>query len=132
MSNTLDTITIANNCVCSDAEIETCYGECYDDAKENLRHLLNTWQEMNTSTDTIRIDGEKMGWQRLDGYAIVEVIGRPNTPAMDKLTDTLLETLRLNGDWTLVFKLSHDGHLSAVRYSHDEPTGAGFSVVFMS
>jgi hypothetical protein len=87
---------------------------------------------MNTSTDTIRIDGEKMGWQRLDGYAIVEVIGRPNTPAMENLTDILLETLRLNGDWTLVFKLSHEGRLSAVRYSHDEPTGAGFSVVFMS
>jgi hypothetical protein len=51
-----------------------------------------------------------MGWNRLDGYAITTVDKIPNA-------------LYINGEFRIVFSLEGD-NLSAVRYSHDEPTGS--------
>jgi hypothetical protein len=127
MSNTLDTVILTNNCTCADEETESgieCYGYCYEDSMNILSMVLKNWREMNSdATDALRIEGEMMTWERLSGYAIVDVSG--------DLTDALVNALRLNGDYTLVFKVSHEGNLSVVRYSHDEPTGAGFSVNFV-
>jgi hypothetical protein len=53
-----------------------------------------------------------MGWLRQEAWTVTDV-------------NSLVDSVRLNGDFTLNFTL--DGvHLSAVRYSHDEPTGAPF------
>lgn len=127
MSNTLDTVILTNECTCMDGEeiASSCYGDCYDQTLDILSMVLKNWREMNShkASDEVRIDGEKMTWQRLSGHAVVDV--------SDDLTEALVSALRINGDWTLVFKVSHEGHLSVVRYSHDEPTGAGFSIGFV-
>lgn len=124
MTNVLESATITNNCVCiaEDGENVTCYGECYEDSFFQLNELIEQWVELNKhkATDTVAIHGERMGWQGLYGLALVEV--------SDDLTEDIRAALQLDrADWTLVFKLSEEGALSAVRYSHDEPTGAGFS-----
>lgn len=129
MSNTHKSVVLTTNCTCPQEEIENgveCYGFCFEETYSILENLIEEWREMNShkASDEVRIDGEKMTWQRLDGHAIVDV--------SKGLTDAIIGTLSLKGgDWTLVFKLSEDGHLSTVRYSHDEPTGAGFSIGFV-
>lgn len=129
MTNILDTVVLTNNCTCvneySGVEVTDCYGECYDETLDILSMVLNNWEEMNShkASRELRIDGEKVTWQRLSALYFVTV--------ERDLTDTLVSALSLKGDWTLVFKVSEDGHLSVVRYSHDEPTGAGFSIGFV-
>jgi len=127
VSNTLESVTLTNNCTCSEEENTeiTCYGECYEDAYQMLDSVLDNWQDANKdkATDEVRIDGELIGWQRVSGYKTLEM--------SNNFTKDLVESLTFNGDWTLVFKLTHEGHLSVVRYSHDEPTGAGFSLGFV-
>lgn len=116
MSNTLDTLVLHNG---FDTQDE------YDETLDVLASILENWRDLNShkATDYLRIDGEQIGWQRLSGHLEVEV--------ETDLADTIVNALRINGDWTLVFKVSHDGHLSVVRYTHDEPTGAGFSIGFI-
>jgi hypothetical protein len=116
MSNTLDTLVIHNS---FDTQDE------YDETLDVLGLILDNWRDLNShkASDNLRIDGEKIGWERLSGYKEVEV--------ETDLADAIVDALRINGDWTLVFKVSHDGHLSVVRYTHDEPTGAGFSIGFI-
>jgi hypothetical protein len=54
-----------------------------------------------------------MTWEKFSGEAVVPF-------------DKVLDTLKINGDFTLLFK-QEGTVLTATRSSHDEPTGAGFT-----
>lgn len=127
----VETYVITNNCICEEYDDETgeslldeqgypvmsqeCFG-CYEDALANLEYCaINTWVEANGYNEDTELvaRGTGLSWRRLSGYA-------NTTPK------TIVETLSLNGDWTLRFTLADNGKtLSVVRYSHDEPTGTG-------
>ena len=106
-------IELDNSCQCSDDDgnlLTDCYG-CFDDTLTIVDEMVGQWVE-NIGFDgtSIRVDGSGMGWNRLNGYAITTVDKIPNA-------------LYINGEFRIVFSLEGD-NLSAVRYSHDEPTGS--------
>ena len=106
-------IELDNSCQCSDDDgnlLTDCYG-CFDDTLTIVDEMIGQWVE-NIGFDgtSIKVDGSGMGWDRLDGYAITTVDKIPNA-------------LYINGEFRIVFSLEGES-LSAVRYSHDEPTGS--------
>lgn len=115
---------IGSDCICEDYNEDTdtstpsteCFG-CWQDEAENFKYeILKPWlAENGWDTDTaVRIEASNLGWLRQRGYK--------ETTAGD-----VLESLTLNGDFTLRFEL--DGKtLTCVRSSHDE-LGAMFEVV---
>jgi hypothetical protein len=109
-------VVLESDCVCADEDgpdYGECFG-CYDDAKENLKHLINAWVDaQGKEFSEVRIDGTGMGWQRQSGYAHTDI-------------DDLAHALALRGDFRIVFTLEN-GELTATRSSHDEPTGAHFT-----
>jgi hypothetical protein len=127
----VETYVITNNCICEEYDEETgeslldehgypvmsqeCFG-CYKDALDSLEYgVINPWLEANGYDEDTELvaRGTGLSWRRLSGYA-------NTTPK------TMVETLSLDGDWTLRFTLADSGKtLSVVRYSHDEPTGTG-------
>lgn len=131
LSTEVETYEITNNCICEEYDEETgeskldeqgypvmsqeCFG-CYEDALANVKYeVINPWLEANGYDEYTELVayGTGLTWQRLSGYA-------NTTP------NKIVETLSLNGDWTLRFTLADNGKtLSVVRYSHDEPTGTG-------
>ena len=113
-------VEVTNTCTCEEedgTEAEWCFG-CYEDALSMLSDTLKNWVKANGKpSTTIRIDGSLMGWQRLDGYAIKDLEDLPHA-------------LEINGDYRIEYRL--DGKdLTAIRYSHDEPTGASFQFSFV-
>ena len=119
--------TLNTDCTCTywDDEIEdyleaeSCFGECYQEQLDDVKNfILASWQYANKILEAQPVDikGHAMGWMRLDGYATVPV-------------ENILDALAINGDYKLHFILSNDySELSVIRYSHDEPTGASFTV----
>lgn len=112
---------LSTDCTCEvyDEETDTSSpsdycGGCWDDEVANLREcIIRPWVRANGwEMDTpIKVNGSRMTWQSIGGYAYT-------TP------ERLVNTLSLNGDFTLRFTL--DGNtLTVVRSSHDE-LGAGF------
>lgn len=121
---TLDkqTVELDNSCTCTEEDgsyADYCFG-CWDDSKELYAEMLEDWKKAVSFSDeqVVRIDGRAMTWLRRDGYAIVDA-------------DRVLDALTINSDFRLVFTL--DGaELTCIRYSHDEPTGASFSLSAMT
>jgi hypothetical protein len=120
---------VSTNCECSFTDEEGneipevspdyCNG-CGDWMLEGALELIEEWLERNDYPDAVIIQGVAIGWQRRAGYALIREAG-------DKIPAAILEKLTLNGDFTLELKLKGKaGH--AVRYSHDEPTGASFEL----
>lgn len=109
-------VVLESDCVCA-GEDGPDYGECfgcYDDAKDNLKYLINAWADaQGKEFSEVRIDGTGMGWQRQNGYAHTGL-------------DEIAYALALRGDFRIVFTLEN-GNLIATRSSHDEPTGAHFT-----
>lgn len=91
-----------------------CYGDCYNDSKEEALRLVTEWSDTHKIDEWI-IRGNNMGWTRASG----------NTEPIGGLEETF-DALTLNGDYRLVFTLLNDS-LRVTRYSHDEPTGASFT-----
>jgi hypothetical protein len=118
---------LTNSCRCEDWDEETdtyspsnsCWG-CFEDDLANFEvEMLKPWMNANGyDEDTALVArGTGMTWQRLSGYAYL-------TPKQ------IVEKLAINGEWTLRFSLTDGAKtLTAVRYSHDEPTGTG-KIVF--
>jgi hypothetical protein len=113
-----ETIGISSSCECVDLDgnpEDNCWG-CYDDAEENLHHLIINWLGENDvpSDASILVSGTNMNWDRVSGYA--------NCNA-----NTILDVLKLErSDYRLEFY--QDGkELTAKRWSHDEPMGASFT-----
>jgi hypothetical protein len=119
--------TLTTNCQCMDEDPETgedreaegCHG-CDEWQLEDANWLLAEWLERNDYPDAVLIQGVAMGWRRLSGYALVRQAG-------DKIAAATLDKLMLNGDFTIELKLRGKA-CHAVRYSHDEPTGASFEL----
>lgn len=123
VSTEFETYEITNSCTCENYDEDTdtyspsnnCWG-CYEDELSNLWfEIIKPWADANGFDEDTELiaRGTGMTWQRLSGYA-------RTTPK------TIVDTLSLNGDWTLQFTLSNGAQtLTAIRYSHDEPTGTG-------
>ena len=87
--------------------------------REDARMELDDIFEASDMTH-FRIDGESMGWTKAKGYKVIPY-------------DKVAEALFLDGDFRIVFTFL-DGILTkapvkAIRYSHDEPVGASFTIV---
>ena len=115
---------ITSNCTCESLDendnpipAEICWGDCYDIALDNLDEIIKPWLSRNDLdlSSELQVKGRNMGWTRASGTAF--------TTAED-----LIDTLTFDGDWRLVFTLDSNYNLSVVRYSHDEPTGASFTI----
>jgi len=114
---------VTTDCKCTDENEQPitgdCWGWCIQFAEEDVAFLIEEWLERNQVTNdpdevTVLITTEAMNWNNVSAHAISKA-------------DTLIEKLRINGDYRLRFKLQRT-ELSIVRYSHDEPTGALFTV----
>lgn len=89
-------------------ELDNCAEEWeYTDAREEMEVAFE-----GIGADYVFIEGKGMGWTRASGYIVV-----PAGKAVD--------ALGLNGEYRIVLTVGET--LSAVRYSHDEPTGASFT-----
>lgn len=96
-----------------------CNG-CGEWMTEGALELIEEWLERNDYPSAVMIQGAAMGWQRRSGYALIRATG-------DKIARETLNKLMLNGDFTIELKLTGRA-CHAVRYSHDEPTGASFEL----
>ena len=112
------TITISSNCSCEGGYDEGCMGEvCYVPLKEDFEEsIFPEFLTRNGKPKYVKIIGQNMGWMRTSGYKIVEADA-----------SKVFESLLINGEWTLRISLA-GRNLLITRSSHDEPTGAGFSV----
>jgi hypothetical protein len=125
MNQTNLSFDLTNACSCESLDendnpipTEYCWGDCYDIALEHLvEQVIEPWQNYHElgSTSELQVKGSRMGWTRASGTAFTDV-------------ETLLDTLTFDGEWRLVFTLDSKHDLSVVRYSHDEPTGASFTI----
>ena len=99
--------------VCADY----CMGTCYEYKHENWESdLLPEWLAKVGNPDYLKIEGKAMGWQRREGWAVI--------PADWK---SLYGALAINGEYTLRMKIDGSA-FTVVRSSHDEPTGATFTI----
>ena len=94
-----------------------CDGTCWEDSTYQGEEMLAEYLAANEDTKRLRIEGRRMGWRNISGWADI----RSNW-------DALLNALRIDGDYTLRLEIDGDGIFTARRYSHDEPTGASFSI----
>lgn len=118
--------TLYSHCTCMkyDEELEEyteeysdyCYG-CWDDSVYDFNeNILYPWYAANNYHDNtpIRIISPNIGWMRQSAYK-------------DTYAKDILDSLTLNGEFTLRFTLTGD-KLECVRSSHDE-MGALFAFV---
>ena len=109
------TAGVTTDCLCEneDGTPQEYCDNCYEWQKEDVFTLLGEWQLLNgvTEDDVIVIVGEGMGWQRLTGSKVTDILN-------------LDSALSLNGDFRIEWYLE-DETLTARRWSHDEPTGTG-------
>jgi hypothetical protein len=118
---------VSTNCECIDEDPETgeespamnCQG-CGEWMTEGALELIKEWLARNDYPDAVMIQGVAIGWQRRAGYALIREAG-------DKIAAATLDKLMLNSDFTIELKLTGKA-CHAVRYSHDEPTGASFEL----
>ena len=110
------TVEVSNSCDCE----PYCDSECYETSYIYLKEVFSDWTDLHeangTSTDYVRVTGKGMTWQRLEGHIVID-------------SNEVLRVLQINGDYRIEF--IRDGlEMTAVRYSHDEPTGASFTFEF--
>jgi hypothetical protein len=107
---------------CDECQVEGvmsdyCQDVCYDYKHENWRtDFFPTWLKLVGEPEHLLIQGRSMGWQRLNGVA-----------TLDATWTDLFRALSINGEYTLRMKLEGE-NFTVVRSSHDEPTGAHFSI----
>jgi hypothetical protein len=121
-TNTIYESEMTTDCTCIDENgyqrPNDCWGWCYQDAEQDVAYLIEEWVERSdTATDTVRIESNRMNWDGVSGYAVVDI-------------DKLINTVKINAEYRLRFKLERN-NLTIVRYSHDEPMGALFTVNFV-
>lgn len=108
------TASVTTECICheEDGIDEVCFGDCYEMQKEDVSYLISKWQELHSITedDTILVIGKGMGWQSLSGWKETNIL-------------KLDGALALDGDFRIEWSLE-ENHLTARRWSHDEPTGS--------
>ncbi len=124
--NTLKTesqnATYTTNCECVDYDEETgtespaqwCQDYCHEDSRQLCLELISDWLRINSNPQAVKITGKNITWERLNGYALV-------------MPQDILNALIINGEFTITLTLDGD-KLTARRSSHDEPTGASFTI----
>lgn len=111
----INTVEISSHCECTTYDGDPsneCFG-CYEDAKENLHHLIINWLGENNAPSgaAVLIQGNGMNWNNDSGYAECNA-------------NTILDTIELKrSDYRIEFYQDKD-NLTARRWSHDEPTGS--------
>ena len=94
-----------------------CDGACYEYKLEDLEeYLLPAFITAHNEPEYLRIEGKRMGWQARTGYKVIKATHKE-----------LWDALTFSGDWSLHYKLEGNS-LTITRYSHDEPTGASFTI----
>ena len=94
-----------------------CDGACYEYKLEDLEeYLLPAFITAHNEPEYLRIEGTRMGWQARRGYKVIKATHKE-----------LWDALTFSGDWSLNYKLEGNS-LTITRYSHDEPTGASFTI----
>lgn len=112
-------IELDSSCTCTDDYGQwagECFG-CWQDNVEIFNEMFSEWKQVvgyDNNTNVVWIAGTAMGWERRSGHAVVGA-------------ERVLDALNLNGDYRLVFTFDNES-LTCVRYSHDEPTGASFTL----
>jgi hypothetical protein len=109
------TVELKSDCTCTneDGTPSTDCFDCWQDSVWLFKDLMNTWRKtVGVDWNTVRITGRNMNWDKVSGEAVVSF-------------DKVLDTLKINGDFTLRFK-QEGTVLTATRSSHDEYC-AGFS-----
>lgn len=83
----------------------------YEDAEGEMKFAFE-----RLGADNLFIQAEGMGWTRASAYIVVPV-------------SRAVDALKLNGEYRVVLTVNDEDatDLRAVRYSHDEPTGASFT-----
>lgn len=112
------TATVTTQCTCEYYDPDTdgyeptsdCYGDCYDMAWEDATSLVESWATY-WDTNGIRIEADRMTWQRLSGYTEL---------SFGNDFELALKPFTIDGDFTLELSLDSDGQLSVRRKSHDE------------
>lgn len=118
------TLTISDNyepecdaCGHSTKAASYCWGTCFESDYEYLSEtLFPEWSLGKREPRWMKVSGKNVGWRNLSGY--------------DKVKGNfkvLFDYLIFDGDWTLEFTLE-GGNLTVRRSSHDEPTGASFTI----
>jgi hypothetical protein len=118
---------LSNECTCEEYDYtesagvevfkpaEYCFGDCFNDAKENLYYdITQPWLQRNglEHGDPIKVVGTNMNWNGVSGVGVFEA---------DR--EGIVDAVSINASYRVVFRL--DGNrLTANRYSHDEPTGS--------
>jgi hypothetical protein len=123
---------LTTNCECSYLDEEGneipeedtpdyCQGYCYEEASDDCLELLDDWQRLNDYPRAVIIQGIRIGWRNLSGYAFIRESGS------DKISRELLNKLIIDGEFTLQFSLT--GKVCTIRRtSHDEWPGAEFTL----
>ena len=113
---------LSSNCTCETTDendntiTDFCFG-CYTDDFANLKYsIIEPWLTANglSKPDQVLISVERATWRNVSGYGLALAT-----------TGFIIDALTFNGDWRLVFTYDGDKTMTAVRYSHDEPTGTG-------
>ena len=141
MTTTLAKVEISSNCECftcntcecgiiggtedgrcldcgSELQSDTyCTGMCWEDANYSGEMVFDDYLKEYSQPQHLRIEGRRMGWMARSGYKDVKA----TWPA-------LRDALMIDGEFRIVFKVEEGGIFTARRFSHDEPTGASFSI----
>ena len=126
VTNNMNT-ELTNSCKCINWDdqgytlADYCRGYCWDDMQDEAIYLLNEWQRLNNNPEAVLICGTAMTWDRLSGYEIA------SGTAGDDLSLEIIKKLKINGEYILRLNLEANT-LKITRSSHDEPTGATFTL----
>lgn len=120
------TIKISSQCDCTvideitgeDRDSDECFGCHKDNVDLLISEVLEPWMKANnlTESSTVKFSVMNLTWANRSGSGLVEV--------SDLLKGDYATIMR--GDYTVYWTLVGD-KLTAVRYSHDEPTGATYN-----
>lgn len=109
------------NCIDCGSELQPttyCDAICWEDSNMAAEYAVEEYLNSINNPTHLRIEGRAMGWQRRSGWK-------------DTKSDweSLRDSLSIDGEYTLRMEIDTAAGIFTVRrYSHDEPTGASFSI----
>jgi hypothetical protein len=135
----ITTASVTNTCTCEVFDEETfesvpaseCWGDCFEESRRNFEDAVQAWatkravrlgfiepyieRDLDLSAFHFTVYTRAMGWDKREATAVTD-------------GDALLDLLSLSRAEYRLDLLEHEGKLSVMRYSHDEPTGASFAL----
>ena len=109
---------ISTNCQCEEYQDSDsyCEGDCWEWSVEDFAIMFNGWLKIN-DTEEFAIYGTKMGWRNSSGHT-----GRLTT------FEELMESLKINGDFTLLWEFNGDGKTMKISRSSHYEYGTSFEL----